>query len=369
MTNMARYNYRAAIASTVILLDKLLFTAGPVEVRREVLEAMSRPMITHRGKEYKQLHASIVEKLRSLLGTDNCILFLVSSATGAMEAGVRSAVQKSIMHLTCGAFAERWEEISRANGKFAASITAPWGEAIDPLKLDRKSLSGYEAVAVTHNETSTGVMNPLEQIADKVHESTDALLFVDAVTSAFANRIDLSRIEPDLFLFGTQKALALPPGLAIAVVSDRLLEKAKNVADRGKYLDLVETKEFADRNLVPSTPPVSLLYALDFQLDRISREGLDNRADRHARLSGMARDWARKHLALFPKDNYSNSVTCVRNSSGKPYSDIDARLADRGYQISEGYGKLKESTFRIGHMGDLTVKEMDGLLSALSEVM
>lgn len=323
-------------------------------------------MITHRGDEYKELHRSIVDKLRKLLQTEDDILLLVSSATGAMEAGVRSAVGGSILHITNGAFAERWAEISRSNGKRADVVSAPWGEPAHPELLNGRELGQYDAIAVTHNETSTGVMNPLEGIAEKVHRDSDALLFVDAVTSAFANEIDLRRIRPDLFLFGTQKALALPPGLAIAVVSNRLIEKARKVENRGRYLDLVEIKEFADRSLVPSTPPVSLMYALDFQLDRIMEEGMARRAERHRKLAEMARRWAMETMAVYPSGSYSNTVTCVRNTKGVEYERMDGELAKRGYQISEGYGKLKKSTFRIGHMGDVTTDEMSGLLEALS---
>ncbi len=325
--------------------------------------------MTHRGREYKELHKSIVDRLRRLLQTDDSILLLVSSATGAMEAGVRSAVNERILHLTGGAFAERWAEISRSNGKEAEVVSVPWGEAVGPDLLDGQKLERCEAVAVTHNETSTGVMNPLEAIAERVHGESDALLFVDAVTSAFANVINLRKIRPDLFLFGTQKALALPPGLAVAVVSDRLLEKARTVSSRGKYLDLVEIKEFADRNLVPSTPPVSLMYALDYQLERIEKEGMDRRAERHRELGEMARRWADKYMSVYPPGNYSNTVTCIRNTGGKSYEMIDEALAGRGYQISEGYGKLKQSTFRIGHMGDVTADEMKGLLDALTEAV
>lgn len=330
---------------------------------------MMKPMITHRGGEYKKLHASIVEKMKKLLGTENDILLSVSSATGVMEAGVRSAVGGKILHMTCGAFSERWAEISRDNGKDATSVSVPWGRAAGAELLDGHLSGGYDAVAVTHSETSTGVMNPLEEIAEAVHSSSDSMLFVDAVTSAFANVIDMGRVKPDLLLFGTQKALALPPGLAFAVVSERLLEKAGSVKNRGRYLDLLEMKKFADRNLVPSTPPISLMYALDFQLDRIASEGMERRAARHRELAGMARAWAEEHMALFPEGSYSSTVTCVKNTADIDFQALSSHLAARGYQISEGYGKMKGSTFRIGHMGDLTVDEMKGLLEAMTEAV
>lgn len=345
-----------------------MFTAGPVEVRREVLAKMTGPMITHRGREYKQLHASIVEKLRSLLRTDSSILLFVSSATGAMESCIRSCVEKRILHLTSGAFSERWVEISRSNAKQADVVSVPWGQPVGASSVEGSPMAEYDAVAVTHNETSTGVMNPIEEVADRVHGESEALLFVDAVTSAFANVIDLARIKPDFLLFGTQKALALPPGLAFAVVSDRMFEKAKKTGNRGRYFDLLEIKEFADRHLVPSTPPISLMYALDYQLDRISREGMERRAERHRRMAEMARRWASEHLGLFPSGSYSNTVTCVNNTAGKAFEEIDGKLAASGYQISEGYGKLKQATFRIGHMGDLTTAELSGLLSVMTEI-
>ncbi len=349
-------------------LDRLLFTAGPVEVRRDVLKAMTKPMITHRSSDYKKLHHSVVERLKELLGTENDIFLIPASSTGAMEAGVRSAVSRNILHLTCGSFAERWVEISRSNGKTATVVSTEWGKAIVP-ELIGSAADGVEAVAVTHNESSTGVMNPLESIAAHLRKTPDVLLMVDAVTSAFGNIIDMKSVKPDLLLFGTQKALALPPGMAIAVVSERLLERAKGVEDRGRYLDLVEIKEFADRDLVPTTPPISLLYALDYQLDRIKEEGMQKRADRHFRMAEMARKWASDHMSLFSQEGFhSNTITCVNNTSGMDFKQIDEGLAKRGYQIAEGYGKLKSKTFRIGHMGDLTTEEMGGLLDSLTEV-
>ncbi len=349
-------------------LDRLLFTAGPVEVRRDVLKAMTKPMITHRSSDYKKLHHSVVERLKELLRTENDIFLIPASSTGAMEAGVRSAVSRNILHLTCGSFAERWVEISRSNGKTATVVSTEWGKAIVP-ELIGSAADGVEAVAVTHNESSTGVMNPLESIAAHLRKTPDVLLMVDAVTSAFGNIIDMKSVKPDLLLFGTQKALALPPGMAIAVVSERLLERAKGVEDRGRYLDLVEIKEFADRDLVPTTPPISLLYALDYQLDRIKDEGMQKRADRHFRMAEMARKWASDHMSLFSQEGFhSNTITCVNNTSGMDFKQIDDGLAKRGYQIAEGYGKLKSKTFRIGHMGDLTTVEMGGLLDSLTEV-
>jgi predicted phosphoserine aminotransferase len=351
-------------------LERILFTAGPVEVRREVLNAMTRPMITHRGNEYKKLHRSIVDKLKELLRTENDIFLIPSSSTGAMEAAVRSSVRESILHMTCGAFGDRWIEISRSNGKRVKTVSADWGRGFSPSVIDSIVDSGEEAIAITHNETSTGVMNPLADIAERIHEASDALLFVDAVTSAFGTPLDFKRVRPDILIFGTQKALALPPGLAVAVVSDRAMDAAKRVENRGRYLDLVEIKEFADRNLVPTTPPISLMYALDFQLDRIKGEGMEARTGRHRKLGEMARRWASERMSVFTENGfYSDTVTCVRNTSGKDYGHIEAELGKRGYQISEGYGKLKGETFRIGHMGDLTEDEMAGLLDALTEVV
>jgi len=365
----ARYNTVAQL-KTPAMKEILLFTAGPVQVRSAVLEQMRRPMITHRSVEYRHLHASIVERMARLLDTEETILLLVSSATGAMEAGVRSAVSRKIMHFTCGAFGERWAAISRSNGKEAVELKTPWGKGIRCEAIEGRIDADAEAVALTHNETSTGVMNPLQDLADAVHSQSDALLFVDAVTSAFANDLKLRKVEADLVVFGTQKALALPPGLAFAVVSDRLLKKAEGVGNRGKYLDLLEIKEFADRSLVPTTPPVSLMYALDYQLELIEREGIGNRAERHRRMADMCRGWALKHGGLFSEEGFrSNTVTCILNSNGIPFEDIQRGLKSNGYEISEGYGQIREKTFRIGHMGDVTEAELQGLLKALDGVI
>jgi len=219
-----------------------LFTVGPVEVRTEVLEAMSRPMMVHRGKAYRDLHRGIVEKMQKTLETDMHIILAATSSSGFLESCVRNGVQRRMLGISNGSFGDRWQKIGVANGKEVAEVNVPWGKAVRPEHLENMVDEGIEAVTLVSNESSTGVFNPLEDIVAAVREQGDPLIFMDGVTSVGAMDIHLDRLDIDALVFGTQKALALPPGLAMICVSDRLLEKAKNVQNRGYYFGIPDVR-------------------------------------------------------------------------------------------------------------------------------
>jgi aspartate aminotransferase-like enzyme len=194
-------------------------------------------------------------------------------------------------------------------------------------------------------------------------------MFIDGVTSVFGTDLRIKELDIDALVFGTQKALALPPGLAIMCCSDRLLEKAKGVPNRGYYFDLVQMKKMADKNYSLTTPPVSLMYALDLQLDRMLKEGMAARYQRHREMAGLVREWAKKHHGLFAEPAYLSDTITVINKGDIDFSKLNKGLKERGYEISNGYGDIKEATFRIGHMGDLTPAEVRGLLKNMDEVL
>mgnify|MGYP000869580585 CR=1 FL=1 len=350
-------------------MKRTLFTVGPVEVRKEVLDAMTHPMITHRSKEYEQLQRDIVEKLRETLDTDMHIIISPSSASGLLEACVRNGVKDKMLGLSNGSFGERWQSIGEENGKQVVKVCREWGKALKPGDLNSSLDDSVEAITVVANESSTGVLNPIKSIAEAVREEYDPLIFVDGVTSVYGTDMEIKDLDIDALVFGTQKALALPPGIGIMLLSDRLLDKASEVPDRGYYFDLLKMKKMADKYYSLTTPPVSLLFALDFQLDRILEEGIQARYRRHREMGDLVRSWASKRLGLFAEPGFYSDTITVINRKDLDFSKFNTGLKEKGFEISNGYGTIKERTFRIGHMGDLTVDEIKGLLEAMDEVL
>ncbi|MDR2698057.1 MAG: aminotransferase class V-fold PLP-dependent enzyme, partial [Candidatus Methanoplasma sp.] len=268
-------------------------------------------------------------------------------------------------------FGDRSVEIAQLNGKTVEKVQVEWGKAIRPEHIKGKVKSDIEAVHWVSNESSTGVFSDSNKIADEVRsQNPDALVFVDAVTSAFAMDLRLRDLDADAVVFGTQKALALPPGLAMMAVSGRLLEKAKTVQNRGFYTDLLKVKKQNDENYALTTPPVSLMYALDFQLDRILSEGMPARYRRHKEMADIVEEWAgRKLNGIFPEKGFRSNSISVLNRGELDFDKFHSALKSKGYEISGGYGDVKDRTFRIGHMGDTTPEGVRKLLSVMDEIL
>ena len=349
----------------------MLYTVGPVHVEPDTLQSMTKPMITHRSKEYKELHGNIVEKIRKVLNTDMDVFLVGGSATIMLEAGIRNGAASKTLGITNGSFGNRSIELGELNGKTVEKVQVPWGEAMKPEHIAGKVGKDTEMVHWVSNESSTGVFSDSVALAKEVRaQNPDALIQVDAVTSAFAMDIKVKDMDADSIVFGTQKALALPPGLAIMLCSERLLEKAKTVSNRGFYTDLLKIKKQSDVNYALTTPPVSLMYGLDYQLDRILKEGVSNRYDRHQQMADLVRNWADEKLAgAFPEQGYRSNSIGVLNRGDLDFDAFHSKLKSKGYEISNGYGDVKEKTFRIGHMGDTTPAGIKQLLSAMDEIM
>jgi len=350
-------------------LSRKLFTVGPVNVEPEVLRAMTRPMITHRSKEYKELHGSIEEKFKKLLDTDMDILMVGGSASVFLEGAIRNGVNDNVLGITNGSFGDRWIEISKLNGKNVKEVRVPWGKAIRPEAIEGQLDDRTEAVHFVSNESSTGVLSPLGDMISSIRERNDPLIFVDAVTSAFGSDLQLRKNDVDALVFGTQKALALPPGMAMMAVSEKLMKKAKEVKNRGFYTDLIKLKKNNDENYALTTPPVSLMYALDFQLDRMVEEGMPARYRRHKEMADTVRKWSSKLYGMFPEEGYMSNTIGVLNRGDLDFGRFHSILKEKGYEISGGYGEVKERTFRIGHMGDLTPKRVTELLKVMDETL
>jgi len=260
---------------------------------------------------------------------------------------------------------------NKGEWKEADALMFEWGESPDPRLIDEKLSTGkYDALTLVHNETSTGVAAPLEEISKVVREY-DVSFLVDTVSSMGGVKIEVDRLGIDVCLFGVQKCMALPAGAAICSVSDRVLKKAESVPMRGHYFDFIAYKKYLDKKQTPTTPPISIMQGLRYQLNRIhNQEGLEKRFARHAQMAEITRRWAKKNYALFPEERYSsNTVTCIRNTRGTDLNDLKTKLSARGYVFSNGYGKIADKTFRIAHMGERTVDELQAYLNAIDEIV
>ena len=355
-------------------MHKKLFIPGPVEVRKEVLDKMSTPMIGHRSKDASILQKSISEKLQKLFYTSNEILLSTSSGTGLMEGAIRSCTAKRAAVFSVGAFGDRWYKIALSNNVPANIFKVEMGKAIRAEEIDKVLSTGkYDLITVTHNETSTGVMNPIDDIAVVMKKYPEVILVVDAVSSAAGTKIEVDKLGIDICLTSTQKAIGLPPGMSICTFSEKAIKNAEKVEFRGTYLDLLALYKYLKKKdyQYPSTPSISHMYALDYQLDYIlNEEGLENRFARHIEMANIVRDWAKRYFELFPEEKYlSNTLTTVKNTRNIDVAKLNKELGDRGFQISNGYGDLKNKTFRIAHMGDCTVNDVSELLLNINDIL
>jgi aspartate aminotransferase-like enzyme len=356
------------------------FLPGPTEVRPEVLEAMVRPVIGHRGKEMQVLLAGMDPDLRNLFRTERPVYVSTSSATGFMEAAITNLSRRRILCLVGGAFGQRFHKIAERCGRPADTLAVEWGSPHSPdllrAKLDAAP-GTYDLVTVVHSETSTGVLNPVEELAAVVREHDDLLIAVDGVTSVGGAQAEFDAWDLDFLLTGSQKALALPPGLALGAASERALRRAETIPARSYYFDLLEFERRAADFQTTNTPAVSLFYALEAQLMRIAEEGLENRWTRHRLMAERVWDWVadlaertdRGFSLLAPAGYRSPTVTSVVLPDGLSGPDVVSAAGARGFTLAPGYGKLKSSTIRIGHMGDHTMGELEEILRVLDEVI
>jgi aspartate aminotransferase-like enzyme len=354
------------------------FLPGPTEVHPEVLGAQDRAVIGHRGPAIKELMGELQTGLQDLFRTESPVLISTSSATGLMEAAVRNGARSRVLSLVNGAFSKRFGEIAEACGLEVETIEVEWGQTITADQVRERLASGaFDAVTVVHSETSTGALNPIREISEVVRAQDDVVLLVDSVTGVGGAEVQTDEWALDFVLTGSQKALALPPGLAFGVASDRVMARSAEATRKGVYFDLVSFRKQLDNLQTPNTPAISLFYALAKQLDRIRLEGLEARWDRHQTMADRCAQWVgimREQRGvglsvLAPEGSRSPTVTCVRLPEGTTGPHVVSAMKERGFTIGGGYGKLKETTFRIGHMGDHTVAELDAVLDALGEVL
>ena len=354
------------------------FLPGPTEVLPEVLEAQLRPMIGHRGAGIKALMERLQVGLQDVFRTQRPVFLSTSSATGLMEAAARNGVQKKALALVNGAFSQRFAEIVESCGFECERMEVPWGQVFDPQAVrDRLKRGGVDAVTVVHSETSTGALNPIAEISKVVHEFDDVVILVDSVTGVGGAEAQTDGWQLDFILTGSQKALALPPGLSFGVASERMMERSKTARNKGVYFDLVTFAKNQKDMMTPTTPALSVMYALDVQLERIKVETMEARWARHSAMLERCGEWVDSMCedrgvnisVLAPAGHRSPTVTTVKMPEGVPSAPVVAAMKEKGFVIGGGYGKIKEFTFRIGHMGDHTVEGQEAVLEALTEVL
>ena len=353
------------------------FLPGPTEVRREVLEAMLKPMIPHRSSEFEELFARLQGGLKSVFMTERPVFIAASSGTGMMEAAIRAIPPGRILSLVNGAFSERFAHIAEECGREVDRYEVAWGEVHTPGELDKYlSAQDYVAVTATHSETSTGALNDVRALSDAAH-ARGVLCMIDSVSGIAGAELRFDEWELDYVLTGSQKAFALPPGLAFAVASPKLMSLAASAPNRGVYFDIVEMERYAKTNQVPATPSFSLLYALEVQLAAIQREGIENRWARHEEMSAITTSWlieSSRRLGvgwanIVDEAHRSPTVATIRLPEDVATKDFVAKVKAGGIQVATGYGKLGATTFRIGHMGDHTVDTLERCFAACEQAV
>lgn len=350
-----------------------LFIPGPVEVSPQTFEAMATPVIGHRSQDFVTLYQSIQTGLQQLFYTQDPVFISTSSAWGVMEGSIRNLTLKKVLNCMCGAFSDKWLDVSKRCGKETGALQYDWGKPVAPEGVRHELSSGqYDTITLVHNETSTGTMSPLAEIMAVVNEFPEVISIVDTVSSFSALPIRKDELGIDVMLTGSQKALALPPGLSLFSVSQRALDRASSLQDRGYYFDFLEFNKNHEKGMTPSTPNIPLIYALQSKLEEIFKEGLEDRYTRHKKLNGLVHAWIDKTgFKLFPEEQFASiTLSCVKNNRNIDLLKLNERLKSHYNCIIDiGYGKLKGKTFRISNMGDETEKTILTLLSNMDSVL
>jgi aspartate aminotransferase-like enzyme len=350
-----------------------LFTVGPVACYPEVLEAMGQQMVSHRSEEYKNLHVETVEMLQRFLGTENEVFLFSSTGSGFMEASVRNCVNKKMLCCICGSFGKRFAEVGVSNGKQVETIEMPLGEPVTADLLDQKlsEIPDVEAVSITHNETSVGLINPLEKLAEVVKKH-DKLLLVDAVSSMGGTEIEVDKWGLDVCFSSSQKCFGVPPGLGMGSVSEEALKKSEAVQNKGWYFDFKVWEKHQKKKGTPMTSVIPQIAGLNRILKMIDGKGgkewfFDVYAERNRRI----REGVQKlELTMFPKSGYeSPTVNCVNAPANVDGLEIYGKMREEGFELAKGYGTVQNLTFRIGNMGYIESADIDSMLEALGSVL
>ncbi|MBI1885621.1 MAG: alanine--glyoxylate aminotransferase family protein [Chloroflexi bacterium] len=344
---------------------------GPTPCPPEVLEAVAQPMINHRGRQFAALIQRVSERLKHFYQTKSDVFILTTSGTGGLEAAVVNTLSPGdrVLSVSIGAFGDRFAAIAESFGADVVALNYEWGKAADPDEV-AKALSSdpsIKAVLVTHNETSTGVTNPLAEIARVVRER-EKLLLVDAISSLGSIPLYTDEWGLDVVVSGSQKGWMVPPGLAFVSMSERGWQAYESATMPRYYFDLARHRDSLSKGQTPWTPALSMFFGLDVALERLAEEGLESIFARHARLGRLTREGVRAlGLTLFADERFaSDTVTAVRLPEGVEDKVLRNLLEDdHGVVLAGGQGKLAGRIFRIGHLGLVSEEEIRQTLSAL----
>jgi predicted phosphoserine aminotransferase len=355
--------------------DKTLYIPGPTEVREDVLEAMCEPMFGHRMDRMTDLYTTIVEDTKAFLGTENDVIVLTASGTEFWEASTLNLVDENILVPTCGSFSERHANVAERLGKSVDRLEYDWGDAVKPGDIRdalESSDTHYDVVATVMNESSTGVRNPIEEIGDVVADYPETYFVVDAVSALGGDYVDIDAHGIDVIFASTQKAFAMPPGLAVCAVSDEAYERELACEQASWYGGFQRTLDYYDRKgQTHSTPAIPVMLAYRQQMKHMLDEGHEARSDRHREMAEYTREWAREHFDVFPEDGYeSQTVSCIENTQDIDVAATIEQVSEEyDYVFSNGYGsQLGEETFRIGHMGEHDRESIEALTDAIEVV-
>lgn len=354
-------------------MHKKLLIPGPTEVSKEILNEQTQFLIGHRETAFSDLYGGITDKISRYFQLTPDYKPTVTTGSGTLWFDIvgRSIVKQKALACVNGAFSQRCAQTLKACGKETDILEVEMGKAIKPEMVAEKLASGkYDTLTVCHNETSTGVRSPVAEIGKMVKkEYPDVIFAVDAVSSMAGDKTLPQDFNCDVLFGSTQKCFALPPGLAVALVSNRAIERAKEVPNRGAYTDLVDIFEFEKKHQTPFTPNISLLYALNKRMDLLLEETYDKVYQRHLDMANYTQAWAKKHFAMYPEPGYESiTVSCITNTLGKNVKELNQILGERGFLISGGYGKMAEKTFRIGHMGEWNLSGIKEVLALIDEL-
>ncbi len=349
---------------------------GPIPVPDDILQEMSQPMINHRGPEFEEILIRVTDRLKQVFETKNDLYILTASGTGAMEAAVVNTLSPgdTVLCASAGVFGDRFGQIASIYGADVVHLSCPAEQGVAPerVRAALESRPDVKAVLVVHNETSTGVTNPLQEIAGVVKGEFDRLLLIDGISSVCSLPLSTDSWGCDVVATASQKGWMLPPGLAFLSFSERAWRAHAEAAMPRFYFDVAMYRRYLEMGQPPYTPSVSVMFALDRALEKILMEGMESVFRRHAEIGETTRRGAKEMgLTLFPDEGVaSNTVTAVNVPEGVDAARLLRMMREEhGVVLAGGQQSLSGKIFRIGHMGYTTTEEIEGVLTALREVL
>jgi aspartate aminotransferase-like enzyme len=348
---------------------------GPTPLPERVVRSMNRPMIDHRGPEFASILAEVTQGAKRVFKTSNDLLLLTSSGTGGLESAIANLVSPGdeVIAALCGNFGERFAALAAAYGADVTRLEFEWGQPVDPDDLAAVVARHPNAkvVLLTHNETSTGLMNPLRDLARVAHDA-GRIAVADGVSSISSIAIETDAWGVDVAVSGSQKGWMAPPGIALVSISERAWAQQAKAKSPRFYFDWKESKVWAEKGMTPFTPAIPVVFALQEGLRMLEEEGLDNVYERHARLARATQAGLEAlGFRLFAQEGFrSHTVTGAVPPPGLDVAALRAVLNDRyGVVIAGGQGKMSGKMVRVGHLGAVAEGDVVQVLWAIEQAL